>query len=912
MLRFIENVSATPEWAQNTKAAELVIAQIMGSWQEGSEQDKKVAEELSGKAYGEWITTIREISSGLEAPLTHWEGAWKFTLRYEGWFELAPRLYDEHLDRIQEISVKVLTEIDPQFELPTDQRFAANLYGKTLAHSTSLRHGLAETLAMIGSYPEALTSCSSFKAKSIAHTIVKEILFDADGLLWASLDRLLPLLAEASPDGFLESIENALQNPNDPFNTVFAQEDAPITGGTYISGLLWGLETLAWSPSYLSQVILILGRLADKDPGGRWSNRPSESLKTILMPWIPQTCASVQQRINAAKDLMNEFPDVAWELILKLLPGAHQSSSGTRQPVWREMIPENWPDRPTNIEYRDQVLAYIDIAIECAKQDIDKLAELVDRLHHLPEQARTQLLKHLESDEVIGLPEKVRLKLWNELMTFVGTHRKYSDADWTLPSEVLDEMMLVVDKIKPTSPLNLHQRLFNERAFDLYEDRGDWEEQRKALDTKRKAAIQEVYEHSGFDGVIEFSQSVTQPWTVGYLFSDFSSIDEEKNVLPIFLNAEEEYLSQFAGGYIGGKLQLSGYEWVDSLDMSTWSSDQKGQFLAYLPFSQDTWSRTTTILPDDESFYWSKANVNPYGNVEQGLESAIGSLIKFERPLDAIRCLDQMIHKEKPFQGDLAVRALKGVLKLSSNFSHNTVHDVVEVIKALQDHADISPKDISEIEWLFLPLLDGTHDAYPKQLEHQLASDPSFFGTVLRTVFKSKNEDERDRELTEQQQLIAKNAYRLLDNWKVVPGVEEDGTVNEDQLNQWLEAVIEESKETGHEDMALNVIGKVLLHSPADPDGLWIHKTIAKILDERAFKRMRQGFTIAMVNSRGVYYGSSGKEEFKLAEKYLDQSQQLLEHGFPNLAEAVKRDVSDSYRQEAEREVSRKQFEYDN
>jgi len=56
-------------------------------------------------------------------------------------------------------------------------------------------------------------------------------------------------------------------------------------------GLLWALEGLAWDEKYFVQVCLVLGELASHDPGGKWANRPANSLSTILLPWRPQTMA---------------------------------------------------------------------------------------------------------------------------------------------------------------------------------------------------------------------------------------------------------------------------------------------------------------------------------------------------------------------------------------------------------------------------------------------------------------------------------------------------------------------------------------------------------------------------------------------------------------------------------------------
>jgi hypothetical protein len=180
LLRCLQNLSLMPEWAQGTNAAELAIAQLLGAWNENSQADKAVAENLSGNSYGEWIGKMREIALRPATPLIQRDGIWKIVSRYEGWYALGPRLFDEHLDRMKNTAVSVLRERDPKFELPPEERYAASIHGKALRHSHVLRKGLAESLALVGSHPKALTSCSFGKADATAVLAVREILAQAD------------------------------------------------------------------------------------------------------------------------------------------------------------------------------------------------------------------------------------------------------------------------------------------------------------------------------------------------------------------------------------------------------------------------------------------------------------------------------------------------------------------------------------------------------------------------------------------------------------------------------------------------------------------------------------------------------------------------------------------------------------
>ncbi len=907
LLRLLQNLSLMPEWAQGTDAAELAIAALLGAWNEYSEADKAVAEKLSGKSYGEWIGGIREIALRPGTPLTQRDGAWKMVARYEGWYALGPRLFDEHLNRLKEAAISVLRERDPRFDLSPDERFMASIHGKALTHSRLLRNGLAEGLALLGSHPKALTSCSFGKAKATAVLAVREILPAADWVLWASLNDLLPMLAEAAPGEFLDAVENALNRDPCPFDTVFAQERAGIMGSNYMTGLLWALETLAWDAEYLTRVVVILGELAVKDPGGNWLNRPATSLSTILLPWLPQTGAPVRKRQAAVATLLNELPDVAWKLLLALLPSSFQASSGSRKPAWREMISDDWSHSVTHQEYWEQIAAYAELAISAAKQDVAKLAELIDRLDDLPYPARDQLLAHLRSDTVVTMPQTDRLRLWTELVDLVSKHRKFPDAKWAMEPEVVNEIAAIADSLRPDAPIYLHQRLFSERDFDLYEEKGNYEEQRKELEERRLKAVHEVIAAGGIEAVLEFAKAVESPWRVGVAFGMIAANGAEEKILPVLLESETKSLAQFAGGFIWGVFRGRGWQWIDDVDTSQWTPSQKGQLLAYLPFALDTWKRVARLLEGDESPYWTKTNANPY-EAEEGLEWAVDRLVQHGRSHAAIRCLGRLQHDKRHLDSQQAVRVLQAVLHSSESAHAMDVYVIVEVIKALQNDPATNPNDLFQIEWAFLPLLDRHRGAFPRLLEQRLADDPAFFCEVIHTVFQSKKEERSVEEPTEPQKNIAENAYRLLSEWRTPPGSQKDGTFDGDALTVWLEEVKATCAKSGHLEVALTMVGHVLIHTPPDPDGLWMHHSAATALNAKDANDMRDGFRMALFNSRGVHTSTAGREERVLTEKYRGQSEAVEARGYHRLASSLK-ELAASYEHDAERQASREPFD---
>jgi hypothetical protein len=183
LLRLLQGVAITPEWAEWAEAGDLAIAAVLGSWSDQSEADRKAIEMLSGKPYTGCIEQMRALALRQGTPLVQRDSNWKFIPRYEGWYTLGSRLFDEHLARLKDVAVSVLREKDPQFDLPKEERYAAQMYGKVFTHSHGLRNGLAESLALLGSHHKALTSCSLGKAETTALLAVREILKDADWVL---------------------------------------------------------------------------------------------------------------------------------------------------------------------------------------------------------------------------------------------------------------------------------------------------------------------------------------------------------------------------------------------------------------------------------------------------------------------------------------------------------------------------------------------------------------------------------------------------------------------------------------------------------------------------------------------------------------------------------------------------------
>ena len=130
----------------------------------------------------------------------------------------------------------------------------------------------------------------------------------------------------------------------------------------------------------------------------------------------------------------------------------------------------------------------------------------------------------------------------------------------------------------------------------------------------------------------------------------------------------------------------------------------------------------------------TSCNIQAKGNLALGIEK----LIEYGRPYAAIDCLGAMLHDNQQPDTTLCVQALRSALSSKEPCSMMARYHIVELIKFLQAAPLLNLDDIFEIEWNYLPLLEGNKDAVPKFLESRLANDPEFFCEAIRLSYRTK------------------------------------------------------------------------------------------------------------------------------------------------------------------------------
>ena len=312
------DVIKVPEWARDDDISrKLVPIALIGGWHKSSLSDREVMRVMvDGDDYEAVESAVDDLLRLEDSPVWRvgeYRGA---ASKMDALFAVGRYISDEQMDNFFWLAEYVLSETDPAIELPEEKRWMASLYGNVREHSASLRKEISETLVILSTHGDIALRCSHMGLERRVAGLIERLLspFNTDNLYSYKND--LPDFAEAAPEKFLNLLEDDLRSENPAVFDLFAVEESPLFGGFNHTGLLWALERLAWNPVNLTRVVDILARLCSVEIARNVGNTPRGTLASIFRSWLPQTAATLPERIQALQLLIKTHPDVGWTICM--------------------------------------------------------------------------------------------------------------------------------------------------------------------------------------------------------------------------------------------------------------------------------------------------------------------------------------------------------------------------------------------------------------------------------------------------------------------------------------------------------------------------------------------------------------------------------------------------------------------
>ena len=904
-----------PAWAK--PPAQRVVRRVLlcGQWDERRTADQAVIAALVGEEYD----TLREELAALAAQedplLERVDQLWSLISPFDAWLLLAGQLREDDLRRLEPAVRTVLGEVDPALELDRAERWIASVRGKVREHSGDARHGVATSLAILGARGHEVDLGGGSTGATLARYLVRSLLEKANQdwscRLWESLADVLPLLAEAAPDVFLNQVREGLKGETPLLKGMFTDADSTaLSSNSPHSGLLWAVECVAWSSEHFGHAVDLLARLAEVDPGGNLHHRPQSSLADVFCPWHPENSVNVSRRLSAVDGLRRSHPTVSWPLMLDLLPEHQAIHLPTHEPEYRDWKPLQVSVTPQ--EYWTFIDGIIHRLIEDADTSAERWCNIIEKLSHLPPPRRQQVrraLSRLIDEEAFTSDAKV--SIWEALRNLVAKHREFAEAGWSLPAEELNAIDSITESLAPVDAALRHAWLFNDWLPELADHhlRDNPSSYTRAVDQRRAQAVAEIEAAAGIDGVKELAHSVSLPWTIGIALADAAILNYESDLLAMI---ESEHRSEvaLALAYIGRRFEQAGWPWVESLiDKKTALSPmQRGQILVRTLDFPTAWEIADAQGEEVARVFWGHFPRSGLGSDFAHVGYAAQRLVALGKAVASLDLVSVYLHSPQANNAEVAklvATGLEAILAADSPDPEMAValsqHDFQRFFAFLQQHkADVGWKRIARLEWAFLPLLG--FDARSETLQQLMASDPSFFVEVVKAVYRPHSSDEDPSPSPEREQM-ASNGYRLLSNWSRVPGLGSDGVVDGDQLRRWITEAQRLLEDADRVNLGEEHIGQVLASSPPDPDGTWPGVEIRNLLEELQNDQVENGIIIAILNSRGFTSRSldeGGRQEWELVGDYRKKAEQFADE-WPRTA-SVLRATADNYEAWARRE----------
>jgi transcriptional regulator with XRE-family HTH domain len=895
-----------PPWAQEAPPHALLAAMLAGGWDESVEADQARLAEIADQSYESVIAALVPYVGDFDSPLKKIGSTWRIASPLDAWFLLAPYLTSADIARFETAAHAVLGSADPRFEMDPNERWMAAVRGVHPAYSGILHHGIGQVLILLALWGKEIRTIPD--AERRADAIVEKLLHNADPQRWWSLSHDFQLLAEASPKVFLNAIEESLDQTDPPIRALFDAEERGTFGAEYLSDLLWALESLAWSPELMPRVTHVLARLdAIDNPPGRYGNRPANSLREIHVLWMPQSYATLDQRLRALDLIRKRENDAAWKLMLGILPSDHDTSTPSSMPRWRDFTVDMVEKVTWGLIGRGATAITGRILADVGDNP-ERWSTLLDRLKDLvpgPEVG----LPVLEATESKITDTVARSVLWKSLRGVLHHHRKYPDAEWSMQEDVLDRLEVIYERFAPQDPLERVAWLFEPSVELPKPSTAGWKADERDIDTVRQEVTQTLFSEGGVPFILELARLVGKASYIGKALYDSGLAQSDLDaLLEAALRSDNDHVQDLAHGLIISIFRDRKESWAEALITKAkdeaWGDTVLLTILRALPAQQWTWDQVAQAGASIEDTFWRGAPVF-WTEDKQDIAFAIRKLIAVGRARHALQLAEQGSKDQLP--SDLLVEVLlEAAHQPTENDREATMFQyyVTEIFQVLDGRSDVDMDTLASLEWTYLPVLEYT-SRQAKVLLRALSEQPALFIEVLSAVFKPSKESDvvdDEPENPERASAFAKQAYRLLERWNHIPGTREDGSIDGETLEVWIKNARSLAKDAGREDIADSRIGNMLSASPAGADGNWPAEEVRDVLDLFRSQPMVDGFCAGKRNRRGVTSRGphdGGNLEREEASKYCNWAKAIAyEH--PHTSKALDT-LADSYEYEARR-----------
>ena len=597
-----------PDWVNNYSMDILSTILFINSWNRDKESDTQIIEQLSGMTYASFETELHNLKKEKNAPIRLVGNIWQVISKINLWDMIADRLSLTQIEKLKPILLEVFTEIDTAYEMSPTERWSAHIYEKVMKHSGHIRGNLADTIALLSSFGDSKITFSSSITTLISSWLQELFETNHNVEAWYSYHNELSLLAEASPDNFLNAIEQTLEDSQSTrIEELFA--DGGDMGGCFYCSLLWALESISWNLDYFPRVVSVLAKLSELNIESNMGNQPFNSLRDMFLGWTVASSATHKERIEILEYiLLKNHPRITRKLLIELLPSYHMSASPISSPRYQD-----WDNVASDTVLDTEYYEYCDeinrLLYEQLANNIDYWYDALYNIDKFHERYFYKILDTFMKVDKNLFDDNSRLKLANTLRAKIHSHRSYPNTYWALPKEFVDKLEEAFHFIEPDDLIGKYQYLFGMGSVDILEPipynpdsfSEDHKKEDRIVEELRKEAIGKILTDGTISDLEVLIKQSSYALDIGRIVFDLYAEKYQETML-VWVESKDRQLAQCAKSYLQQFVRQS----FDASLLDGLSDVQKSEVILALPFGAKAFEIVKTQDTNVQKMYWEK------------------------------------------------------------------------------------------------------------------------------------------------------------------------------------------------------------------------------------------------------------------------------------------------------------------
>lgn len=890
--RRLEIECTKPKWSDSL--IELLPAILVGKWNNSCDGDKEILKLFSGLEYDQYETKLCAHLLKEESPLINIGNIWRIRSPYETIeFAIASRVLSRSmLGTFRTVCLDLIQDDDPEaVERLQDDGLHFRTFNQK--YSNTIKKGIFQTLCLLS----VLDKSENKEVSQWVDETVSLMLKNWSLTRYLSNQPFLTTLAEASPDSFLNFVENL---PNELLDEIFKPRKGSFLSEWEINytELLWSLEMLAWDENYLNRVTRLLLRFSKYKNESNYGNRPINSLFNIFRFYQPQTYVSFEDRMAVICSLSLNNKEVVFDLCKRvcesIIPMGLMFNSHFK---WRLFgkLKFSLTEKMVTVEE-------LNVVVDLMLQSCDFSAENISDLISLSSNSYMSCCRSLMIDSIREYIDDLRGNqiVVDALRNDITHHRQCEGARWALTEEELIPYQDLMNELESKDILRKHAWLFEDRCVRLPYNRKQYDTRKlhELQNELRLNALKEVVEERGKDGLWDFVQLVKCPESMSKsivaIFND--TLNEE-----IFRKFKSKEISEsFVTSYLCAlchKDVLKYQIWAEQVISESHDMVVVLYAPGYIKGLADVAEETSEIV---KKSYWKTITIGYW--TKEDADRIVRGLISVNRYSDAIEIIASdrdMIHLSDV---DVAQVMLDYLTNDSVKSRPDDIYNITTILEYLDNSEDPNViRPLIFVEFVLYRTLEHQMDVSKLRFTKELSRNPELMIQLVELASLPDGKEVTQADIStvrDRRPLVESACHILFFSRNIVSFNNEEGVFDGEFMKCYVEQLYRLAKERNRSEVIDMVVGDILGDIPRDDN--YPPQALCELVEKLGNDVVDQHIRLRIYNSRGITsraYDAGGDQERTIVsrfEKYREKTKLL----YPRMTKIFE-DLIKCYKNEA-------------